>query len=332
MLESLPLLSDVDQNARDLERLSSINEHPDSVFPNRHPLVILPSRLPSISTVDPVSWLAESSKLDLISTYDHLVNDWLSNLPHDIPARTRITKERLIRGLTAELILSRVSFIPRALGAPDKTSKPGYNSGSGLPALTEKSDNVSTELATGLPLFAPSNIGKHRASAPTAPEIGASGPKKPSVQTEPICSTLSMLTTFNKKKAPSSNTSTILSHWQPGTNPDNYDWQKTAQIREIEDSRQATRTAAPRHRSRKSASQSIGLDSSIRQPKSPIVPSGREWGSQPQNEPPRVLLPSSQPVEDDLPMTQVERGIFGGREAGQKGAVKGRKKKRAAGF
>lgn len=48
---------------------------------------------------------------------------------------------------------------------------------------------------------------------------------------------------------------------------------------------------------------------------------------------PQMMVQSSQLTEEgDVPMTQVERGLFGGRNAASKKAVKERKKKRAAGF
>ncbi|KAH8425687.1 uncharacterized protein LDX57_003436 [Aspergillus melleus] len=104
-----------------------------------------------------------------------------------------------------------------------------------------------------------------------------------------------------------------------------------------EDSRRVLKSTASQRKPRKKVPG--GSQGSSQHPTAPIpsassaVPVVREWGSQPENsEPPAIRLQSSQHVEDDLPMTQVERGMFGGREASRKVATKTRKKKRAAGF
>jgi RNA polymerase I-specific transcription initiation factor RRN6 len=65
------------------------------------------------------------------------------------------------------------------------------------------------------------------------------------------------------------------------------------------------------------------------QPGTPIAPSIRTWGSQPTDALPAFPLPSSQPTLDE-PMTQIERGLFGAREARK--SQKSKKKRRAAGF
>lgn len=307
---------------------------------SQHAFVVLPLGLPGAPSVKSASCLEASSKLDLVAMYDNLVNHWLSNLPHDIPGRTRIMKEKVIRSLAAELLLARINLIPRITDASAGShtgGQPSHESNAENPSSLRNVD-ASTGVPAGTHSSLPSSIGVHQAPHPpeggldvAVSESGNSELRQPKNPMGTVCTTLSTLTTLKIQKPLSRNAASILSHWQSETDPDTYNWQSSTHELENEKFRLSSRATTPKHRSRKKASQGQSLDFSLR-PIAPAVPIVRKWGSQPQNEPPRVMLQSSQVVEDDLPMTQVERGMFGGREAGRKAAVKGRKKKRAAGF
>lgn len=167
----------------------------------------------------------------------------------------------------------------------------------------------------------------------TTPSEGLEAGQPPGGQAYP---NLSSLTTFNTQQQTPRSIATMLSHWQPGTDPASYDWQATVQEQESESEtlrRTPKSRSRSRSRSRMKLSQSPGLRSSTQSATPSAVPAARHWGSQPDgaNANSLLKLESSQAVEEDLPMTQVERGIFGGREAGSRSAAKARKK-RTAGF
>lgn len=122
------------------------------------------------------------------------------------------------------------------------------------------------------------------------------------------------------------NVGNLLSHWQMGVDPATYEWQKTSRLLDDEGNRTGSRT--PRHRVRKKRSQLTPAPEASSLPPPPVAPMIRSWGSQPDQ--PLMPIPSSQPTPDEVPMTQVERGQFGAREA--KKSSKGKKKRRAAGF
>jgi RNA polymerase I-specific transcription initiation factor RRN6 len=287
--------------------------------------------------------LFESSNVKLVDIYDRFVNDWLSTLQHDIPGRSRIMKERVIRKVAAELALTQLILRRKPLNE------------AGIVRSTEDTSHETIDDSSPVPVNPPSSleIGKRRLSAPRlissdyALEPAAS---KTTIQsnfvaeeqevskstngTEPVYCGLASMTTFYTQRPPSEVVANLLSHWQVGSDPAAYSWQRMAQTLEEEDLQRVPKATTPKRRLQKKASQGTPLSSSQLPPVSSNALAAREWGSQPEvGEPSRMLgLQSSQAIEEDLPMTQVERGTFGGREASRKTSMKARKKKRAAGF
>ncbi|OJJ38582.1 hypothetical protein ASPWEDRAFT_106441 [Aspergillus wentii DTO 134E9] len=335
MLEFLgvsPLLEDIDQSARDFERFVSVLTGQNSASQEQLQFIILPRKISPGST--------EHMGLDLVNIYDSLVNDWLSNLPHDIASRTRIMKEKVIRKVTADLILSRISIIPRVMGRAKESGKdPGHGNDAKSAMPAGNASGTITQRSLSLPLATESGPGSNIISSfshirtDSAPG-GVGSSKSESSEDSPGIPypSLSALAAFNYEQPMSRHVTNMLSHWPPGANPDAYNWQRTVHEFENEHTQRVANSTTPRRRLRKKASQSTVLDSSATVPPVSTVPVVRDWGSQPDNEPPRLRLQSSQARDEDLPMTQIERGIFGGREAGRKPAMKARKKKRAAGF
>ncbi|BDD55021.1 hypothetical protein MAP00_000578 [Monascus purpureus] len=333
ILSGSPSLDDIDQNARDLNLLVSVNMRKNTDSQNPPLFVILKSSVPSTMSVELGSRLQLSSNLDLVAMYDRLANDWLSNLSHDIPGRTRLLKERIIRGIAAEIVLSRVKIIPTVARVPDRAGAEDLRNDREITAMTSPPRSVHvTELE--LPLTP--SVDVRPASLSIERELGVAAGKeeipgrraRQGDQVNPDFATLSTLTTVNGRRPLSRIATSILSHWHVGMDPCNYDWHKSSQAQDNEEARATT----PKHRSRRKVSNGLSLESSTHPSTSSAAPVVREWGSQPQTEPPRVQLKSSQVTEDSLPMTQVERGIFGGREGNRRGNEKGRKKRRAAGF
>lgn len=329
ILGSSPLLDDIDGNARAIGDITSLCEHHTADPENEYKLHTLPSNL-AISPVIDFATAESDGKLKLVYIYDRLVNDWLSNLPLDIPGRTRITKEKVIRRIAADLILAQISISRK----PD-TENDIYSN-----QRIEHQDNAESSNPE-------TSVESHRAGTPRRPSFSASEQGRdgstfrndfdfqPLKENKaPIYSSLSSLTTFKAQPSKSRNMDAMLSHWVPGMDPATYNWQRTVQSVEDDGYQRMSRSATPKHRSRKKTPQAVAMSSPAPPAISPAPPLTQEFGSQPTGAPlRRGILPSSQTaMEEDLPMTQVERGLFGGREANRKNAIKTRKKKRAAGF
>ncbi|KAI9039528.1 uncharacterized protein KD926_009403 [Aspergillus affinis] len=322
-------LDDIDQNARDLKAfLSSIE--------GTKPLWLTPAQ--RISILGPPGLFgAPSSKAPglekasatgtLVDIYDGLVNDWLAILPHGIPGRTRIMKEKIIRSVAAELALAQLSL------THSSSQEKGSSSLNAPQSQTNETLSDEAPLSKGRSSFYDDQERTAMAGS-SAREDGLPDRAK---NLTAVCSSLSSLTAFSGKRPVSRSTTSMLQHWKLGTDPTTYKWHHTTQMLDGEDSRRVLKSTASQRKPRKKVlGGSQGSSQHVTAPTPPAssaVPVVREWGSQPENsEPPAIRLQSSQPMEDDLPMTQVERGMFGGREASRKVATKTRKKKRAAGF
>ncbi|PWY81774.1 hypothetical protein BO70DRAFT_315044 [Aspergillus heteromorphus CBS 117.55] len=343
ILGSSPLLEDIDQNAREFQSLLSriLNDH--SSILNETQLENRRYNHASTHLAEPTNSTEGFSKMDLIATYDRLVNDWLTTMPYDIPGRTRIMKEKVIRTVAGDLILAQVSIkVQQAHGL----EKVGFGSRTSPEAVlsslvTTANDPMGasdSDVARheSLPVALLSDSGIDIRTSGAIPRnavwhkqqgIHDQGDKKPSY------ASLSAFASFSNEWALPQNTESVLHHWHPGADPGGYNWQRTVQTQETEEPQPAPNVTPPRRRSLKKTPSSQGVSAPLPMSSAASVMSDvRGWGSQPDNERPAIRSQTSQAVDEDVPMTQVERGIFGGREAVRKSVVKGRKKKRAAGF
>ncbi|KAE8335172.1 hypothetical protein BDV24DRAFT_169483 [Aspergillus arachidicola] len=313
-------LDDVDQNAQDVEDLLSALLADNACTHKHHQQLIvqLPGHL-SLRSTKPVQ-STEPSRSGLIEIYDQSVNDWLT-LSHNIPVRARITKEKIIRNVAADFALSQVAA--RRIDYESNGTNFQTTNQEGAPS----SKPVFTfKFRSGKQTLFPSEIPGESDWSSFATEGHGTSDVKPKFPD----STLAAFTDFDseRKRFVSPDVANILQHWLPETDPATYDWQRTIQALELEESQWGTNDTTPKQKLKKKK-----VDSFTPRPATSAAPTVREWGSQPEiNEQPMVRLQNSQVLEDDLPMTQVERGAFGGREAGRKSTAKAKKKKRAAGF
>lgn len=326
------MLDDIDQNARAIEEVISFCERQALDPKNEYQLSVLPSDLSVSPLMDFATTQDSYGKPSLIRIYDRLVNDWLSNLPHDIPGRTRIMKEKVIGRLAADLILARINVTRETPNGPNETLaneqlKYYDDVESSNPESTISTHRVATPRRSSLPVSEKGRDG----SIPRS-DFAAENSQSFEDGRVPLYSSLLSLTTFNHQPSVPRNIEPVLSHWTPGTDPAAYDWQKTVQsITDDETQRTSSRARTPKHRPRKKTPQATSIMSSPAPPPvSPAPPLGSERGSQPTGGDPRHIQATT--MEEDFPMTQVERGAFGGREAARRTAMKTRKKKRAAGF
>ena len=185
-------------------------------------------------------------------------------------------------------------------------------------------ENVIRKLAADL-LLARTNLLVPRARSDNIPPIQVDSFGEESLSDDGLhggtdFTTLLSLTTINEQsRSLAKAASDILAHWQPGMDPETYDWRGISQV-ETRLSRRASKKKKKKQQQQQQRRESESMQSLA------AGPTGKAWqGSQP--EPRATSQPSgSQVVEAPFPMTQVERGAFGGRGGKKK------KKMRAAGF
>jgi len=303
------LADGLDESAVDVKRLISalVPEHPDPDAHCRYMLLSVPF---SNKSYLPAKMSGEVGR-DLLSAYDRMVDNWMSTLPRIIPVHIRLMKERVIRGVAADLILSRLVKMSTSLDGVMLSKPADPIEEQAIEKANEKAAAHNKYLQSTYFALLSSQMSKNHSKGKNR----ASGPKrdKPVPQSKysavPVLSGLSAFVKFKTQRPTPRNVANLLSHWPVGTNPKNYEWDR------IED--EETRSSKATKNKRKKRSQT--RDQSL--PPTPTVPIVRTWGSQPLA-PPRIN--SSQL---DISMTQMERGTFGARTL-----KKPKKKKRQAGF
>ncbi|RDW76216.1 uncharacterized protein DSM5745_06208 [Aspergillus mulundensis] len=339
ILRKPPVLDDIDQNAQYLAAFVSQFALHKPALENWGDLLVQPYGLFSAHLTQQADLLG-TSRLDLVAIYDRLVNEWLIDLPSDMPGRARISKEKAIRRFVVDLVLSQIInlHIP-------KTAETMTNHGVTLSTYSNSdlvsSSTLASEQSSHKYLSSSTKQGvlSHAHTATTQSSSAAGDSTWPKCQggQSPPFAVLSSYSALYKTEPMSQDAERILGHWKAGLDPASYS-------PVLEKSRSADSNQASQHRLRKKnvsqSSKSMSLDS----PKPPTVSSipppvsssalalRGTWGSQPDNGHAHMAHYQSSQVVSDVPMTQIERGTFGGREAGRKGGNKAKKKKRAAGF
>lgn len=329
------VIDDIDQNAQDLNAFISQFIPKHSAIGEMSHLLVQPNNHCS-SRPGPQVTLAAGPKLDLVAIYDQLVNDWLIHLPSDIPGRTRVTTEKVIRQFVADIVLSQI-LLPQKLTTVEPTTSNVEIPSTDLTYGAVNSLEPTGEQGSSGPLT--KSVGqsfRSQAKTPTATttttmrESSSQGafifPERKADEW-PTFKALSSYTTLNRTVPISPDVERILDCWKPGTDPASY-------FLTLQESQSTT--GASGRKSRKKVPQtlkSMSLDSVAPPAVSSTVPvAKRGWGSQPDHTQPSAIRLQSSQITDDFSMTQVEPGAFGGREASKKSNIKARKKKRAAGF
>ncbi|KAL6231657.1 hypothetical protein BDW75DRAFT_37141 [Aspergillus navahoensis] len=337
ILRKSPALDDIDQNAQDLTAFVTQFTSDRLVLENGACFVIQPydsfgGRL--TRQEEPV----KASRLGLITIYDRLVNHWLIHLPSDMPGRARITKERVIRHFVADIVLSQIILVHQGEARESITNRDMASSAYSGSGLTTSSGFTDEQPLHGALLCSTDQGFQSQADNAAAQSSALEGSILPERQADQWSTfeVLSSYTRYNKTQRISPGADRVLDDWKPGLDPASYPLLS-------EESQSFTKKKARRGKSRKNMSQTLknmSLDSpilplisSLPPPVSSPAPAVRgSWSSQPDNgQHPIVRFQGSQ-LTDDIPMTQIERGAFGSREASKKGGIKAKKKKRAAGF
>lgn len=302
-------------------------------------------------------------QLDITLLYDSLVHDWLAPLPSDVPARARIAKEQLIRRISAELSLARILILRK----PQVQS----NSNEFPEPVVSLSDDVKPSLHSEDEGTIQTNKGHRRASSqptmsqdyklpaqlsdmPDFPQaepnssfpssLPSSQPPQQQGTTDSPASRLRLYTTIDEQPGLSRDATNILSHWQPGSDPTSYDWQKTSQALETEEAEQyhLSRTSSSKRKKREARkrlalqrrSEPSGLPSDpVTVPSSSQVPVIRTSRSQPQGVGSSSLgFPQSSQMAGGIPSSQFDMGFGSLNQQSRPGSKGKQKKKRAAGF
>ena len=341
---SAPTLNDIDQNANEFQHfMDSFLNEVDGVCQYR-PFKV-DTHYPFNRIRNPAASFDALPQPDITLLYDSLVQDWLAPLPADVSNRIRIAKEKLIRNIAAELSLARVVIFR----APDEgiaQAGKGHSRASSQPNMLQDYKFPPTSQMSEYGVS--SSFGPNKSSSLPGTPSSSQPPQLPSQDSKGTpYSRLRLYTSIHEQPPLSKSVSNLLAHWQPGSDPSTYDWQKTAQALDVEEAQEermkrSTSKRKKRENSRRARSQSqtqlSGPTDSF--PPSSSVPVVRTFGGQPQGKAsmPIVGVPQSSQVTEmfpssQFPSSQFERGVLSGGEVGAKARAKGKaKKKRAAGF
>ncbi|KKZ68672.1 hypothetical protein EMCG_05707 [[Emmonsia] crescens] len=365
-----PFLDDIDRNTHDFDQLLTRLANPmQNMLPPGYEITYLPmSYSPS-----PDSGSSHTIPANITKLYDSIVRDWLSPLPGDVPNKIRMAKEKIIRNIVMQLILSRIVLTRRSTALlPDtdhrisETDK-GDPSDSHIPSSAPWSSQQPFTQLHNPTITITSSAGQTELETanlfPPSSQLTAT-----TISTTP-CATLRLYTSLKPQHQTPipRRIADILSHWKPGTNPSTYNWQATVRMLRNEEELESESQSASGRRKRREARRmqrrqqlsrsqqqkslsansylaSSSASTSVPTPSASQVPVLRMWESQGMGQGPffgtgtgtgfsAQMVQSSQVTEEgDVPMTQVERGVFGGRNATSKKVARERKKKRSAGF
>ncbi|CAI7627098.1 unnamed protein product [Penicillium discolor] len=307
----------LDESADEVKRLVSalVPKYGDPDAHCRYMLLPVPSSNGRYGM--PAKLSAEADR-DLLNTYDRMIDDWMSTLPRTIPVQTRLMKEKIIRGVAADLILSRLIKVSTSLDSILLSRPPDPADDLAIQKANEKAA-AQNKYQSSYFAFLSSKTPASQSSMAKSRNFGSRRDTTPIEQSKytavPVLGGLSAFITFKTPRPTPRKVTNLLSHWPVGTNPQHYTWDR------IED--EETRNSKARTSKNRRKKRSQTRDQSL--PSTPAVPMVRTWGSQPLA-PPRININSSQP--DSMAMTQMERGAFGTRTLKKPK----KKKKRAAGF
>jgi RNA polymerase I-specific transcription initiation factor RRN6 len=272
--------------------------------------------------------LNSPADISLLNIYDSLIELWISSLPSGTPGVLRLQKEKIARQVAADVYLASIGVSVGPAASPSEISIDENEPGTlRLPVRSRKGKEKVTDVSKSsqIPMLPPSS---QITSRPLSQSSVASGVPNPSSREDPASERLRAYTTLRPQPVLPTSMSTMLMHWMPGTDPNTYSWTATNRVLEVltetEDDTGVEKARHQRRQDRLKRQRAAMLESTAAAEQSPT----RLWGSQPPAVRVAKLLSSQATVEERIPMTQVERGPFGGREDERKRKAK----RRAAGF
>jgi RNA polymerase I-specific transcription initiation factor RRN6 len=169
----------------------------------------------------------------ILSLYDTILHNWVAPLPEDIPVQVRQHKERLARRVGAEIILAttRVRY-QEEQPQPVLESQhfPSQDSGVAFPESSSQpifSQPASSYLNTFNP---PGTLNPPDTSSQLLPSIPETLPPS-RFCSQPVSDPLSRLRKHLRIEKPlperlPPSIAQVLTHWQPGANPNTYNWEE----------------------------------------------------------------------------------------------------------
>jgi RNA polymerase I-specific transcription initiation factor RRN6 len=310
--------------------------------------------------------LGEDDHPTISRLYDNILQSWIAPLPPDIPLRVRQRKERLARRIAAEVMLASCCIRPREMQATVTESQPQFSQDSDIsvPILPsqplEGSPINSSQWMSSQPL--PSSIlsQSQRPLSRLSPAYISQSQSSQTVSSRTAHSAdpLTRLSKHLKFREDSvsqaivpASVDQLLSHWKPGADPRDYEWdaaERATRTEVIDEASQRESEKARKRRERQERRQQREDELMRSQPSSqpfmftkptafprsspgPML-GGMGSSSQAPSQPlTQVPLPASsfrsQGGFDSLTaLSQVEPGRFGGRPEKKK------KKTRISGF
>ncbi|PGH17030.1 hypothetical protein AJ79_01414 [Helicocarpus griseus UAMH5409] len=366
-----PFLDDIDRNTHDFDQfLRNLADPMESILPSGYQINCLPiPHSPFSNSSAPESNSSHAIPANITKLYDSLVRDWLFPLPGDFPNKIRMSKEKIIRNIVMQLILSRILFTRQLSPTPfPPDSQP---TASDFPSSYLPSSIPTSSQNPTIAITSSAGTTEYNPSSLPFPSSQASTTNTTTLTTSPTQTPYQTLSLYTPLDSTSTSApllrriATTLSHWKPGTDPATYNWTATVRTLQSEEELESESQSASRRRKRREArrlrrqqqQQLLATSQLESYPTSPSagfsgfgssqVPAIRAGGSQGQIQGQRrgqfllgsstgrgaPVVQSSQVTEggDGVVMSQVERGVFGGRKVG-KDKERKKKKKRAAGF
>ena len=301
----------------------------------REQIALLDVLTPSIRQL-----LGVEDHVQLSTVYDSLVKTWIAPLSRRTPGRARVTLEKLLRILAAQLCLATyyVRVDKRADSNKEATRERIADSElqfvlpvrrrvsvTNLRKGKEPTERSSSPIASSQISQGVGSLTSSPFRALPTPELTPSLHSKNSksfftASEDPASLRLKAYASLAHQPALPIKMSDLLNNWQVGADPTNYDWEAAQQAFNDEDESENEARATQRQRAerrRKRLRQETMGASSQPQPK-------RLGASQPHVA--QGMQGSSQPTESVGFASQIEPGPFGGRPA------KLKKKKRTSGF
>jgi len=307
-----------DENAHDDEKAKSVSISPFLTMPIQRALAL-------------------DGQVQLSQIYDGLIKAWITPLSLRIPGRARIALEKLLRDIAAQMSLAshQVHFLevqhdggppddePRgtsllhALPVRRKVSTSNLRKGK-EPAARSSSPLASSQISEDAGFMSSSQLPVLPTPEPMPSLHSQSSISSLAALADPASRRLQAYCNLPIQPTLPTKMSNLLSRWEVGGDPANYDWEAAQQASLTEESEDESR-AKQRQRTekrRKRQRQDTAGPSSQPRPK-------RFGGSQPQLA--TETQGSSQQTQKMVTHSQIEPGPFGGRPSS-------RKKKKKFGF
>lgn len=288
----------------------------------------------------------------LSQIYDSLVQSWIASFSSSVPGRVRLTKEKSIREIAAQICLAsyglQLNVVPNTeeetvgdeatlleeqlvLPVRRKISLTNMTQKGKEKARTRSSSPIvtSSQLSQDAGFTQPRlPLGALPTPEPT-PSLHSRSSRSSFLDSEdPSSLRLRALATLTPQPSLPPSLSNILTHWTQYTSPETYDWEtdQAALVTTSDGEKEGTRNDSQAKKRRRLEKRKRQREMTIGSSSQPA--STRPWGSQAEAGSVTATHQggSTQATEDSVVpvMTQEERAVFGARK-GKKGAKKGKR-------